>query len=133
MTIKEAIINEFELKNITPCILPNVEFRAPVRNYKEFYTTEQLEYLWTHGMLEKYEKTGATWENPYEDYWQFTNKGHRWRIWYTTDLWTLIKIYVLHTHVLKLKWDVLKYKLFGIRAGWMDYSSAYGGEDWDGQ
>lgn len=133
MTIKEAILNEKELKNITPRILPNVEFRAPVRNYREFYTFEQLDYLWEHRMIEEYQKCGATWERDWEEYWQFTNKGHFWRIWYTTPLWVLIKIYVLHTHTWKLCWDKLKYHLFGIRAGWMDYSSAYGGEDWDGQ
>lgn len=133
MTIKEAILNEKELNNITPYILPSVEFRAPVRNYKEFYTKEQIDYLWDHRMIEEYQKCGDTWENPYTEYWQFTNKGKCWRIWYTTPLWVLIKVYVLHTHDWKLKWDVLKYKLFGIRAGWMDYSSTYGGEDWDGQ
>ena len=132
MTIKEAILNEMELNNITPRILPNVEFRAQVENFRRFYTNDQLNYLFANGMLEKYEKTGAYWESPYHEYWQFTNKGKRWRIWYTTSLWTLIKVYVLHTHMWQLRWDKLKYKLFGIRVGWMDYSSAYGGEDWDG-
>lgn len=84
-------------------------------------------------MIEEYQKCGATWENPYTEYWQFTDKGKRWRIWYTTPLWVLIKVYVLHTHMWKLRWDKLKYHLFGIRSGWMDYSSDYGGEDWDGQ
>lgn len=133
MTIKEAILNEKELNNITPRFLPNVEFRASVRNYEEFYTKEQIDYLWEHHMLEEYQKCGATWERDWEEYWQFTDKGKRWRIWYTTSLWVLIKIYILHIHDWKLKWDVLKYKLFGIRSNWMDYSSAYGGEDWDGQ
>ena len=59
MTIKEAILNEKELNNITPRILPSVEFRAPVRNYKEFYTKEQIDYLWEHRMIEEYQKCGA--------------------------------------------------------------------------
>lgn len=73
--IKQAILNEKEYNNITPRILPSIEFRAPVRNYKEFYTKEQIDYLWDHRMIEEYQKCGATWERDCEEYWQFTNKG----------------------------------------------------------
>jgi len=121
MTIKQAILNEKEYNNITPRILPSVEFRAPVRNYKEFYTQEQIDYLWDHGMLEEYQKCGATWERPWMgEYWEFTDKGKRWRIWYTTDLWTLIKIYVLRVYWFKYKWQKLCIK-FGHHYDWQDY------------
>ena len=122
MTIKEAILNIKELNHDTPYLRPNVEFRAPVRDYKKFYTQEQLDFLWSHNMIEEYQKCGAMCERDCEEYWQFTDKGKRWRIWYATDLWTLIKIYVLHSYKWKFRYDKLKYKLFGIRAGWMDYS-----------
>ena len=120
MTIKQAILNEKEYNNITPRILPSVEFRAPVRNYKEFYTEDQIAYLWYHGMLEEYQKCGATWERDWEEYWQFTDKGRFWRTWYTTDLLTLIKIYVLRVYWFKYKWQKLRIK-FGHHYDWQDY------------
>lgn len=120
MTIKQAILNEKEYNNITPRILPSVEFRAPVRNYKEFYTKEQIDYLWSNGMLEKYHKCGATWERDWEEYWQFTNKGRFWRIWCTTPLWLLIKVYVIRVYWFKHKWQKLRIKM-GHRYDWQDY------------
>lgn len=120
MTIKQAILNEKEYNNITPRILPSVEFRAPVRNYKEFYTEDQIAYLWDHRMIEEYQKCGATWERPYEEYWQFTDKGRRWRVWYTTPLWLIIKIYVLRVYWFKYKWQKLRIK-FGHHYDWQDY------------
>jgi len=127
MTIKQAILNEKEYNNVTPRILPNVEFRAPVKNYAEFYTQEQIDYLWQHRMIEEYKKCGATWERGWVNYWQFTDKGKCWRIWYTTDLWTLIKIYVLRVYWFKYKWQKLRIK-FGHHYDWQDYEGVSLGE-----
>jgi len=94
MTRKEAFLTKSEKSDGLISFPPPIDYRAPKENYIENYTEDQLNYLFRHGYLEEYHKTGARWENPYATYWQFTDKGKRWRIWYTTDMGTLLRVYV---------------------------------------
>ena len=49
---------------------------------------EQIDYLFSRGLLEKYEPCGAFWEySGMGEYWQFTDKGRRWRNWYVCSFW----------------------------------------------
>lgn len=123
MTIKKAILCEGEKPhNFT--IKHGIDWRGYAKNYIAAYTEEQLEYLWKHKLIEKYEKCGATWENPYEEYWQFTKKGTRWRQWYTTPLWCWFKIFVIKTYWWERMWQKFMIKVFNKHYTWQEYVGA---------
>ena len=85
-----------------------IDYRGPKENYEKAYTKDQLEYLFSHGLLEKYEPCGASWERPWMgEYWQFTDKGKELRIWYASTYWEYLYYHVFHLHKLYLVY--LKY------------------------
>ena len=71
-------------------------------------------------LFESWEICDYGWLCDWEEYWQFTNKGRFWRIWYTTPLWLLIKVYVIRVYWFKHKWQKLRIKM-GHRYDWQDY------------
>ena len=122
MNIKQAIITRNHKAHdnsfFNDC---DIDYRGPRKNYERAYTKEQIDYLFFHSLLEKYEPCGAFWEySGMGEYWQFTNKGRFWRIWYTTPLWLLIKVYVIRVYWFKHKWQKLRIKM-GHRYDWQDY------------
>ena len=122
MTTKQAILAKGEKahNNLVMTHHPNIDYRAPKDNYKESYTQDQIDYLFEHGILEEYVKTGANWESSYKEYWQFTDKGKRLRNWYGTTIWNYIKIYILKKYWWKHKWQEFRIKC-GHHYDWQDY------------
>ncbi len=118
--IKKNILSENEYNGEHSIIAP-VDWRANKENYKRQYTPEQIEYLFRHGLLEEYQKTGASWERDCVEYWQFTDKGKALREWYNrTSIWKYL-YYKYHIFMLKYKWQALRIKM-GHRYDWQDYA-----------
>ena len=89
MNIKQAIITRNHKAHdnsfVNDC---DIDYRGPRKNYERAYAKEQIDYLFSHGLLEKYEPCGAFWEySGMGEYWQFTDKGRRWRNWYVCSFW----------------------------------------------
>ena len=89
MNIKQAIITRNHKAHdnsfVNDC---GIDYRGPRKNYERAYTKEQIDYLFSNGLLEKYEPCGAFWEySGMGEYWQFTDKGRRWRNWYVCSFW----------------------------------------------
>ena len=120
MIIKEAILCKGE-KPHSFVMNHGIDYRGYADNYIEAYTVKQLEYLWKHKLIEEYKKCGALWENPYKEYWQFTEKGKRWRQWYTTPYWSWFKIFVLRTYWWEHKWQTFMIKVFNKHYTWQEY------------
>lgn len=117
--IKKNILSEKEY-NGEHCLMARVDWRANKENYKQHYTPEQIEYLFQHGLLEEYRKTGASWERDWIEYWQFTDKGKALREWYNrTSIWDYL-YYKSHIFMLKYKWQALRIKM-GHHYDWQDY------------
>ena len=121
MTTKEAILSKDEL-NGKRSLMARVDWRNVVEAYKEHYTPEQIKYLFEHHLLQEYVKTGASWERSYYDYWEFTDKGKRLRIWYNSSLWYLFKVYVIKWYWWKCKWQNFRIAC-GHRYAWQDYDN----------
>lgn len=120
MSIKQAILAKGEKAHQLILTSP-IDYRGFVECYKDAYTQEQIDYLFENGLLEEYNKCGAKWENRYKDYWQFTDKGKRWRIWYTTPFWQFIKYYVFPVFVIKIWWQRFMIRVFNKHYDWQDY------------
>lgn len=117
--IKRNILSEKEY-NGDHMLMPPIEWRSYKENYKKHYTSEQIAYLFDHGFLEKYQKTGASWEYDWCEYWQFTDKGRALREWYNrTSIWNYL-YYKLRIFTIKYKWQALRIKM-GHRYDWQEY------------
>ena len=98
-----------------------IDYRGPKENYEKAYTKDQLEYLFSHGLLEKYEPCGASWERPWMgEYWQFTDKGKKLRIWYASTYWEYLYYHVFQLFRLKYWWQDIRIKC-GHHYDWQDY------------
>lgn len=98
-----------------------IDYRGPKENYVKAYTTEQLDYLFTNGLLEKYEPCGASWERPWMgEYWQFTDKGKKLRIWYASTYWQYLYYHVFHLYNVRRWWQ--NFRIWcGHHYAWQDY------------
>jgi hypothetical protein len=104
------------------CYRPRIDYRARRENYEKAYTKDQLEYLFSHGLLEKYEPCNASWEYPgMGEYWQFTDKGKKLRNWYTSTYWDYLYYYVFHLYKVKYWWQKFRIKC-GHHYDWQNYS-----------
>ena len=117
--IKKNILSEKEY-NGEHSLMAVVDWRADKKIYKEHYTPEQIAYLFEHGLLEEYQKIGASWENDWCEYWQFTDKGKALREWYNRTSICNYLYYKLNIFTLKYKWQALRIK-FGHHYYWQDY------------
>lgn len=120
MKRKDAFLTKFEKSSVVTGFALSVDFRAPKENYIKSYTKEQLDYLFSNGYLEEYEKVGERWENSDETYWQWTKSGKRWRIWYTNSMKTILKIYVFRLYWFRTKWERFRIAC-GHHYDWQDY------------
>ncbi len=117
--IKRNILSEKEY-NGEHSILSRVDWRNIKEAYKEHYTPEQLQYLFAHNLLREYVKTGAVWERPYSEYWEFTDKGKSLRKWYNREsLWKYF-YYKSQIYMLKYYWQKFRIKC-GHRYPWQEY------------
>ena len=117
--IKKNILSEREYNGEHTLMAP-VDWRADKENYKHHYTPEQIDYLLEHGLLEEYQKIGASWERDWCEYWQFTDKGKALRKWYNrTSIWNYL-YYKSHIFMLKYKWQALRIKM-GHHYDWQEY------------
>lgn len=121
MRLKEAILAKGEKAHHFSSTFLGIDFRGRIENYYEAYSLEQLSYLVKHGFLRKYEKSGASWEKDNVEYWEFTEKGKFFRIWFTTSFWDYIRIYVLHLWRFKNVWQRFMIKVFNKHYAWQDY------------
>lgn len=119
MTTKEAILSSKELSG-DHSIMARVDWRNSVDAYKEHYTPEQIAYLFEHDLLREYVKTGASWERPWCEYWEFTDKGKRLRKWYNRQSLLSYLYYELHLFKIKYYWQKLRIA-FGHHYAWQDY------------
>ena len=98
-----------------------IDYRGPRENYEKAYTEDQISYLFSHGLLEKYEPSGASWERPWMgEYWQFTDKGKKLRIWYVSTYWEYLYYHVFHLYNIKYLWQKFRIKC-GHHYDWQDY------------
>ena len=123
MTTKEAIITK--KGKLHGGYVANsgdyIDYRNPRRNYEEAYTKEQIEYLFSHGLLQKYEPCGASWERPYMgEYWEFTDKGIKLREWYTSTFGEYLYYHIFQIFKLKYVWQRIRI-FFGHHYDWQDY------------
>lgn len=117
--IKKNILSKSEY-NGNHAIMAQVDWRNADYVYYDFYTDEQLKYLFSHGLLQKYVKTGAAWERPHNEYFEFTDKGKALRKWYNrTSIWRYF-YYKFNIFKLKYKWWNLRIKM-GHHYDWQDY------------
>ena len=117
--IKRNICSQDELNGKHSLMAP-VDWRNPDYVYYEFYTDEQIKYLFDNGLLQVYKKTGANWERPHNVYFEFTDRGRRLRIWYNSSLWYLFKAYVIKTWWWRHKWQDFRIAC-GHHYDWQDY------------
>lgn len=100
-----------------------IDYRGPRENYEKAYTKDQIGYLFYHGLLEEYIPCGASWERPgMGEYWQFTEKGKRLRIWYASTYWEYIYYHVFHLYNIKYWWQKFRIKC-GHHYDWQDYEN----------
>lgn len=121
MRLKEAILAKGEKAHNFPSTFLGIDFRGRIENYYEAYSLEQLSYLFKHGFLCKYEKSGASWEKNNVEYWEFTEKGKFFRIWFTTSFWDYLSIYVLRLWWFKNTWQRFMIKVFHKHYAWQEY------------
>ena len=119
--IKKNILSEKEYNGNHSLMTP-VDWRADKKNYEKHYTPEQISYLFDHGLLEEYRKTGASWERDYCEYWQFTDKGKKLRIWYASTYWEYLYYHVFQLFRLKYWWQNIRIKC-GHHYDWEDYEN----------
>ena len=123
MNVKQAILAKDEKAHsgTLMSLSKGIDYRGPKENYIKAYTTEQLDYLFSHGLLEKYEFCGECWERPWMgEYWQWTDKGKKLRIWYASTYWQYIYYDLLHLYKLKEWWTKFRIKC-GHHYDWQDY------------
>lgn len=117
--IRKNILNEDEqLGNYT--IMSSVDYRAPRERYEEFYTKEQLNYLFEHGIIQEYTPTGAPWIKK-GDYYEFTEYGKKLRVWYASSLKDYLYYNVFQLWRIKYWWNNLMIKC-GKHYTWQEYS-----------
>ena len=117
--IKKNILSEKEYNGYHTLLSP-VDWRAEKENYKKHYNSKQIAYLFEHGLLREYKKTGASWERDWCEYWEFTDKGIALREWYNRiSLWNYL-YYKSNICMLKYKWQSLRIKM-GHRYDWQEY------------
>ena len=117
--IKKNILSEKEYNGDHTFLSP-VDWRAEKEDYKKHYNSKQIEYLFEHGLLREYKKTGALWERDWCEYWEFTDKGIALREWYNRiSLWKYL-YYKSNICMLKYKWQALRIKM-GHRYDWQEY------------
>lgn len=116
--IKKNILSEKEYNGDHTFLSP-VDWRAEKEDYKKHYNSKQIAYLFEHGLLKEYRKTGALWERDCHEYWEFTDKGKALREWYNRiSLWNYL--YKSNICMLKYKWQALRIKM-GHRYDWQEY------------
>ena len=121
-TIRKNILNEKE-QNGNYSFMADVDYRAPRRRYEEFYTKEQLKFLFENGLIQEYTPVGAPWEKSgmkKGDYYEFTNKGIRLREWYTSSLKNYLYYNVFHLYMIRIWWQRFRIAC-GHRYSWQDY------------
>ena len=117
--IKKNILSEKEY-NGYHTLLSTIDWRAEKEDYKKHYNSKQIAYLFEHGLLREYKKTGASWERDWCEYWEFTDKGIALREWYNRiSIWNYL-YYKSNICMLKYKWQALRIKM-GHRYDWQDY------------
>lgn len=117
--IKKNILSEKEYNGEHTFLSP-VDWRAEKEDYKKHYNSKQIAYLFLHGLLREYRKTGALWERDWHEYWEFTDKGKALREWYNRiSIWNYL-YYKSNICMLKYKWQALRIKM-GHRYDWQDY------------
>ena len=117
--IKKNILSEKEY-NGSHTLLSPVDWRAEKKYYEEHYNSKQITYLFDHGLLREYQKTGASWERDWCEYWEFTDKGIALREWYNRiSLWNYL-YYKSNICMLKYMWQSLRIKM-GHRYDWQEY------------
>jgi hypothetical protein len=124
MNIKDAILAKGEIahKGYAQIIGSGIDNRAPKINYKNAYTDEQISFLFKNGLLTKYNKVGAFWEEPNVEYWEFTEKGISCRAKYTGTYWEYFYYYIFPIWKIKYWWQNLRIK-FGHHYDWQDYTN----------
>ena len=117
--IKKNILSKKEYNGYHTLLSP-VDWRAEKKYYEEHYNSKQIAYLFEHGLLREYKKTGASWERDWCEYWEFTDKGIALREWYNRiSLWNYL-YYKSHIFMLKYMWQSLRIKM-GHRYDWQEY------------
>jgi len=116
------ITNDNEKKHKYSVMAP-VDWRGPKERYEEFYTKEQLDYLFSHGLIQEYTPTGASWERPWMkkgDYYEFTDYGKKLRTWYASSLKDYLYYNVFQLWRIKYWWQNLMIKC-GKHYTWQEY------------
>ena len=120
--IRDAILNEKE-QNGEYSVMAPVDYRARKDVYEKFYTKDQLDYLFSHGLIREYTPTGAFWERPWMkkgDYYEFTDYGKKLRTWYASSLKDYLYYNVLHLYNIRIYWQKFRIAC-GHRYDWQEY------------
>jgi hypothetical protein len=94
-------------------------YRANELVWSNDYSTEKLDWLWSHGMLCESKKRYPG-DSTVLKYYAFTNKGRWLQNWYKNTFGDFLYYYILHLYQVKIWWQRLMIK-FGKHYAWQEY------------